>query len=369
MSHTILEVSYNVFKSIFNSNISRWNVYKLFESEKTGEIWTGNSEYIYHSYINADNFSDFSSSLNLNSVIIEQPDDALANLIGLGALLEPRQEITKALKVVQVGRTGIESIISSHNFCDKTTWFFQSERIVSESLSNSGDNLTFSGSNLFWIDLLHGKMHKEDIWNSNEQYSVEIFVDGVKKTQRLNWDNSGGDFTVNYNSGSITFFNEVTSSVYSNYSFANGSQFILCPEAGEIINIEDAEAQFSTDVEYDSSIEFRIYGYAAVFAPFLIESNGGPFPDDYKIELPGEGETYKSIFQIIDEARGSYPQIPKINGLRGMKNAMNGFPFNYATIRSLDSTYGLELRVGLSNDKEFGGERATATFYTTISPV
>ena len=72
----------------------------------------------------------------------------------------------------------------------------------------------------------------------------------------------------------------------------------------------------------------------------------------------------------MDEAAGSYPIIPPCGGLElGKSHSTLGFPFNYNTVRDLNSLQGVELRIKTRNGRQFGGERATATFYCTIHNV
>lgn len=359
--------TYSVFKTVFVNNSSSWSLYqKLGASPNTRYLWTGNQSFVYHAFVDSGSYADYSSSLESIASTVLEEDDALASLVGLATIRDTFQE-DNAMRVTLVGRRGDEKIFSTHNFADKTTWFSESVQVVTESLSNSGDNLTFSSSNEYWIDLRHGKMHAEDTWNAGGTYNVTVTVDGEEKTECVCWNgviDPGYDYRVDYRSGSVIFATEQTGSVKASYHYAAGSAFILKPDPGKEIEIEDAEAQFSSDTEYNSGILFRVYGPIAIFAPFLMQSNGGPYPDDTKIPL--DEEEFKSMHQIIDEAKGAYPIIPAIGGPRGMTSDMHGFPFRYGTIRALKSSLGLDLRISVRDDIPFGGERSTATFYSVI---
>jgi len=278
-----------------------------------------------------------------------------------GMILDARQDDGATL-VAETGRTGTEIVRATHNYCNKTTWFGDSTRVEEEPLYNSGDDLTFSASFPNWIDMIHGKVHAEDYYNSQADYSVKIRVDGVEKTQRMNWDSSGGDYVVNYASGSVTFFAPVTNSdVTADFNYANDSAWFLVPPDGKSLNIEDAEAQFSGDVAYNDSILFQVWGPIDIFAPQLVDN---PYPSGTKI--PIATEEFKTLDQIIDEAQGAYPMIPPIGGPRGKTQVTYGFPFKYGTVREIKSSLGMELRVSLKNNLIFGGERATATFYMIL---
>lgn len=275
-----------------------------------------------------------------------------------------KQQGDKALLVSIVGREGRETIWATHNFADKTTWFNDSVRITTQSLSNSGDNLLFSGSHPYWIDMTHGKVFDEDALSEDVShgYSVVVTVDGTPKTERAPFANSGGDYTVNYRSGTVTFANVTTGSVLCSYSYASGSTWVLRPYPNKALDIEQAEAQFSLDCVMKDTIHFSIYGNAGYYAPELVAS--ATLQAEDKILL--EETKYKTIFQMVDEALGSYPAIPKLgsfNNGRMNNNPVYGFPFTYNAIRRLLDGNGVELRVYLENDQEYEGERATATFY------
>lgn len=148
------------------------------------------------------------------------------------------------------------------------------------------------------------------------------------------------------------------------YSYAQTSGFIVAPDTGCYLDIESAEAQFSADAEMNDGINFQILGYIDVFAPQLLDTNGGPYPSGTRI--PIKSQKYKTMANLIDEAMGSFPVVPAIGGSRGTAQAVYGFPFRYGTVRRLLSSAGLQVRACLENDVPFGGERATATFYCVV---
>jgi hypothetical protein len=92
-----------------------------------------------------------------------------------------------------------------------------------------------------------------------------------------------------------------------------------------------------------------------------LASNGGTIPDLSQIVVALN--VYDTLNQIVDEARGAYPQISANGGVRGNATPREGFPFWYGTVRDLFAAGGMELHVSLENDTPFIGERATASFY------
>jgi hypothetical protein len=281
--------------------------------------------------------------------------------------LEKRQSGNKALLVANAAREGNETIYASHNFCDPTTWFGDSVR-TTEVLSGSGT--VFSSSYVNWINMEYGKVLDEEGWKEDvsHAYQVVVVAADVTRSMREPYATSGGDYTVNYESGSITFVSGTYSAnqVTASFSYANGSTFYIKPFPYKKLDIEEVEAQFTKDIIMNDTIVFGVFGYVQVFAPQYWEGLGGPLPTNYKIEL--KTQKYKTISQLVDEALGSYPVVPAIGGSqRGFTNEMYGFPFRYGTVRTLYDSYGLEVRVYNKNHIPHSGERVTATFYCVAS--
>jgi hypothetical protein len=252
-------------------------------------------------------------------------------------------------------RSGNEIIIVTHNFADKTTWYTDSAR-VTEMLVDSGDGLTWISNHTHWIDMDHGKIFDEESIKQNvpHQYSVVVVVDGVTASMRDPYATSGGDYVVDYVNGSITCVSGTWSgkTVEATYSYAQSSLWTLTVDPGVQIDIEQAKAQFSTDIQMNDSIEFEIWAY-----------NPYDFPNRVKVN----SISYKRFTNFIDEAVGSCPAIPPIGGKdRGTQNAVYNLQFRYGTIRRMMGSLGIQLRVRLKNDNAFGGEHATATFYCTV---
>lgn len=281
-------------------------------------------------------------------------------------------------------RTGSEVICTTHNFCDKVTWFGTSERINDEVLTSS-DGYIWNSSGTYWVDMISGRVQDDDGWAEQQKqlnpqdphgYQVVVKVDNVEKTMREPFLTAGGDYEVYWDDGYIVSFEDWGGkTVTASYSKAVDSTFILQPLPGTILNIEAAEADFTEDVEMYDSIEYNIYGYAAVFAPQL------GLPPGTKIPL--KRTVYKRLSQIFNEAIGAYPKIEFLGSdpdhiamsnkdrrkiSRGMASMVQSIPFRYATVRSLQSSYGIELRVKLSHDTVFEGDLASCTFYCTSEP-
>lgn len=283
--------------------------------------------------------------------------------------LSSETQDNSAMMVTQVGREGEEYTVATINFCDATTWYYTSTRHDSMTLSSSDAGTTFSlsGSNDIWVDMYHGKYFQEYITRDfkDHKYEIVVTVDDVTQSMRTPFETSGGDYVVNYRSGSISFASPITGSevVKASYNKVVDSEFCLEPSAGNYLDVEEVEVQFTSDADMKGRIVFEVQGYVQFFAPEMCEIYGGPLPLNYLVTL--QKTWYDTFYQLIDEALGAYPVIPAIGGNsgRGTQHATYGFPMRYATVRRMLSTYGIRSCVYIENHTEFGGERATATFY------
>jgi hypothetical protein len=240
--------------------------------------------------------------------------------------------------------------IVTHNFCDKTTWWQQSTQVTDETLTDSGDGLTFNSAHSEWIDLTHGGYYLEDRVENRDDYIPVVKVDGVTKTERTPFSATGGDYVVDYHSGQVTFAEAQTGTVTASYFYAGSSLFVVAPDAGKVLWVRDSEVQFSVDVVMTSTINFQAWAYN---------------PTELPNKMPVSNKTnYKTLRNFVEEAKGVYPTVPAIGGSpRGMLQEHIVFPFKYTQVKALPSSMGVEIRVWMDEDVEFEGEFGTATFY------
>jgi len=175
-------------------------------------------------------------------------------------------------------RIGDEVIYTTHNFCDKCTWFGDSVRVTDEILTDSGDHKRYNCLNINIIDMISGRVQDDDGHVAEQQqlnpedphgYQVIVKVDDIEKVMREPLEESGGDYEVFWEDGYIQFFSEVSSNsvVKCSYSYATTSNFYLRPLPGKNLHIEAAETDFSYDIIMTDGIEYNVYGYVDVFAP------------------------------------------------------------------------------------------------------
>lgn len=352
-------VSWEQWKTVV-ANHPGWPLYHV-AHEESKRVFVGAYELVFECYLTRSQLSEWDGTYAADSTAAGAAADIPAIYADSGVYAEPRTP-SGVPQVIPEPRVGLEKIFYTPNFCDPTTWYPSSARVTDESLTDSGDGLTWNSSNVNWIDMTHGKVREEDALSAlvGHGYSIEVEVDGVSKTQRKPFADSGGDFSVDYENGDIIFFESQSgSTVTASYSCATDSEFRIVPNAGKIIQIEHAEAQFSEDVDFSGQIvEFEIWAYD---------------PNDLPNKVPVDIDKYKSISNFIDEAVGAYPKIPAVGGAypQGLVYDTIGFPFRYATVRQLVDSSGIELRIRLrapdgTFSTPFIGERGTATFYCTI---
>lgn len=284
---------------------------------------------------------------------------SVTQMMSTGVKLSETKDDRGHIIFVPENRIGDESDIASHNFSDKTTWFSESVRADYSDLTDSGDGFTWNLSHENIIDLVHGKVHNEDIFReeADHKYELKVRVDGYELTEFCVYDdyeNDGYDYIADYKVGTITFLEDQSGKdVEASYSYADGSAWTLKPETGKILIVEDSEVQFSENIEFTDAIDLEIRAYN---------------PDDLPNKMTFFKRSYKSFHNFVDEARGCYPEIPPIGGDSelGTKHKIIGFPFSYRTIRELEDSSGLEIKMKTRNNRELGGERTTVTFYCTV---
>lgn len=162
-----------------------------------------------------------------------------------------------------------------------------------------------------------------------------------------------------------------------------GTAFTTEVTPGQYIRLEDAPPQsYMIVAEIVSNTEITLAApYAGSSGTLTVACSiepTGVYPSLTKIPL--KSTKYKRFSNIVQEAVGSFPDIPPIGSTaeekllsdvefrresRGMKQIVQAIPFRYATLRVLSSVPGLELRIKTSHDRAFDGESATLTFYCT----
>ena len=254
--------------------------------------------------------------------------------------------------------------IFTHNWCDKTTWYQGSVLITDEIAADSGNHVIYQLAHTFLIDNYHGKITEEDsLLNANgNTYRVTVKVNDVVKTEQDPHYGSGGDYTVNYAAGAISFLNALAANdvVKVTYHYAQSSAFYIKPAAGKSLVIDISEVQFSKDVGITDTIVFQTYGFVEVFAPQLVDN---PYPAGTRI--PIKAFKYKSMNDYLNAAYKSYPSYPAMGGnsWRGQQQEVVVFDWDYQRSLTLVANHGMEVKIYLEHDTPFTGAYATASMY------
>lgn len=253
-------------------------------------------------------------------------------------------------------RVGTDIILVSHNFSDPCSWYQRSQRITEETLTSS-DGFQWSSDNVNWIDMLSGRMYHDYIYRLEvgHNYDVVVTVDGYAKSYRQPFADSGGDYEIFYEDGYINSFDDWSGKeVLCSYSHATTSEWTLTPPPNKKIDIEVADVQYTSDIVLNDTIVFDTYVYN---------------PYDYPNKFLYETAYFKNMKNLIEEALGQYPLIPKANGPRGTAGETVELPFRYGSVKTLSYSTGVEFTIRLADNRPFIGSKgsfATVSFYGAI---
>jgi len=259
----------------------------------------------------------------------------------------------------------------SHDWTNPTTWYEESTRVVEETATDGGDQLTYSLANVNVIDTYHGFITQEDflVDASDNSYRAVVTVNDVAKTEQDPHVGSGGDYTINYSAGTVTFLSALSGSdvVKVTYHYAGSSLVTIKPAAGTDLLIDFVEVQFSADVGLTDNVTFQARGFVDVFAPQLTPD---PYPPGTLIPLKNP-LIYKGMRDFLNDGVRAFPKYPAGLGgasWRGLPSDIYIFDWDYVRSTRLHSEYGMEVQVCLQHNVPFTGSYATASFYCSSEP-
>ena len=250
----------------------------------------------------------------------------------------------------------------SHDFCDRTTWYTASVRVVDE-IMGSGDGQTnvFKLANEHIIDVTHGKITDEHMivpsqTQGGTSYAIEVKINGSIYQERT-FGETDGDYEVDYNSGQVTFFTppSVGTSISASYFYspevAGRSTFCLIPPPTKNIILTDVYVQVSKDLVMTDSIE------TGIFVP-------DPQTGQYYLYPPSR-TVWKRIRDMVNYCDSVTPIIPAGLGgeQRGLENDTMIFWIQYSSPVTLQGQYGIHLRFWTAHDRTFQGEFATVSCF------
>jgi hypothetical protein len=251
----------------------------------------------------------------------------------------------------------------AHDLADKTTWFNKSIKVINEVLiGQDGVKVDFNLGHTHLIDLKHGLLSQEDLItlpNSTDRYYPVLIKNNDILIEREYGETSGGDFTINYATGVVTFFVAplLLDTLSISYYYADQSTLILAPGFGKRILLDFIEIQFSKNLDLTDEINVGVYTYN----PYL----GAP---PSKFLYAPSLSIFKRAYDFINWTKGSYPIIPAFGGAtRGFLNDIIQLRFEYNPPLDLRWSTGAELRVWTKHHREIGGDVATFCGYGKIT--
>lgn len=85
----VLNIGYALWKQI--AEAKSFSAFHLVEGTDTVQVWAGHAEVIFRADVDPDDYSDWQTNF-ADSSLVSSEDEALANIVGLGQVLQPRTE-------------------------------------------------------------------------------------------------------------------------------------------------------------------------------------------------------------------------------------------------------------------------------------
>lgn len=207
-------------------------------------------------------------------------------------------------EIMATTKEGTKVSFPSHDYCHPCSWWQNATKVLAETLTDSGDGLTFNFANDNIIDAdccsERDRIYADTLLDANVMHIVsnykrfyKIQIGGVQTT-------SG--FTMNFVAGTVTFDSDQTgNTVTSDYYYATTSEYKVAPKTGKKIILERAEAQFTDVVPpkmlFEVHVDHPVYGDIVAntrtyitMQDYLNESNsGGNKVEQIRFEAGGSG--------------------------------------------------------------------------------
>jgi len=300
-------------------------------------------------------------------------------------------------KTVILPTPGSEKNFYAPNMCDRCCWYTSSTPVAHEELTTS-DQTTYDSVNEWWIDLTHGRVFKEDaLLAANAEYGVTVEVqfggtgDWIEQTENSWGSSDDGDFSCNYEAGTITFNSgkekDPTDKVRASYSHATSYLYEVVPSAGKMLKVVYAEVQYMEDINFRTNVDFAIEAGGSTVTSYkfkrlrnFYEESIGPYPvipphggESEVVEVSGLSaintkveQGYRVLGMRYDEIGSEWIALMqgiKANGGRAMRKPILTVPFHYNAFVPLYSTMGMKIKITLDDVVGLGGSFGNITFY------
>lgn len=263
-----------------------------------------------------------------------------------------------------LGASGVT--FNSHDFSDRSTWYQNSLRITDETLTDSGDGLTFTSAHPYWVDIygkrlifLRNRINKRDgTLTTHSAYAVIVKIDSVLQT-------SG--YTVDFTTGAVTFGSSqsgkvVTCSYSHNDGVTNRSEWVLAPPAGKTYYLDHVEIQFSKTITFSNTVRFEVwagntitYFTSANWSDAIFDGGYGQMRADYQ-----------DVRGIINQCNLGTGAIPACTNA-GTTADVLVFPFDYVKAIALNGDQKTLVRICILGDAPLTtSDICSVSFYTQI---
>ena len=246
---------------------------------------------------------------------------------------------------------------------DRTCWYQKGVQVTNETLTDSGDGLTFNSAHPYWINIYHSKLtytHKQiptrtGVFGKHADWAIIVKVDGVTQATST--------YSVNYADGKVTFNSSqsgktVTCTYWHNDGVTNPSEWLLVPPTGKKYVVEHVELQISKGIEINDTLRFEIWAGSNLatyngFIDVLFEAGYGQMRADYR-----------NANDFLNTANLGQGTVPLIGSLTRETVIL---PYNYLQAFTLDSAVGAIFRLVLINNTPYTNtDIATGTFYVQL---
>lgn len=261
---------------------------------------------------------------------------------------------TGALKTCAAG---LPFKVHSSDFSDKTTWYQGSVRVTGETLTDSGDGLTFNFANTHIINMdaenltaREGKLLKIDgTFGTRDEFALTVFINGQSA--------GGNDISsIDYVNGSVTFASSQTgNTITANYNYADSNVFKVRPPSGYMIKINRAKVVLTDEPEISQTLFFDLFAGDPTRAAYSLGSYNpyNQFAFRYR--------ALEDFFLNCDEFYGPVATGHYVKGLIQ-------FTWNYDTVILIKDSQFAELWLGIENGNELNIEYGAIMFSCELIP-
>jgi len=239
----------------------------------------------------------------------------------------------------------------SHDFCNACSWWQNATKVLAETLTDSGDGLTFTFANTDIIDAdcisERDRIYETPLLDAN----VMHIVDNFKRFYKIQIDASETTtgFTMDFAAGTVTFDSSQSgNTVTADYYYATTADYKIEPTTGKKIRLERAEAQF-TDI-LPPRIIFEVHYQHPTYGDIVVSSR-----------------TYVSMQDFLNESNGGGNKVDQIRfeaGGAGLYDVFTLFWDYNAPIELADSAdLWIIVKPMTASDVPITGKMATFTFY------